>query len=89
MKSVFKDGYEFKKSTNKKKKYDALKNNKKIASFGGCKSNGEPYQQFKDKIGLYKDYDHNDKERLRRYKARHNKPIIKDTPNYFSHKYLW
>lgn len=87
---IKKDGMIFKKSTRKDKKYDVFdKEGNKIASFGGIRENGVPYEQFKDRIGLYKNYDHNDKERRDRYKKRHNKPLVKNTPNFFAHTYLW
>ena len=52
MKEVKRDSYIFKKSSRKGKKYDVYLNGKKLASFGGIKPNGVPYQQYKDKIGI-------------------------------------
>jgi len=48
------------KSKNPEKKYDAYDANtgKFIASFGGIRKNGTAYEQFKDTLGLYSDYDH-------------------------------
>lgn len=84
MVSIHKDGYEFKKSKRKNKKYDVYKNNKYITSFGDNR-----YDQYKDKIGLYSYKDHNDKERKRLYYARHGKKADPESAKYFSHKYLW
>ena len=81
---IHKDGFVFKKSTRKDKKYDVFKNGKKIASFGGL-----GYQQYKDKIGLYTELDHLDKNRRRLYYARHGTTAKKYSPKYFSHRYLW
>ena len=83
------DGIEFKKSKTKNKKYDAFKGGKKLASFGAIKASGVPYSQYYDKIGLYKKYNHNDKNRRRRYHARHGRPDKKYSPKWFSGKYLW
>jgi hypothetical protein len=86
MKEVRKDGYIFRKSNRKNKKYDVFNNNnnKYIVSFGDNR-----YSQFKDRIGLYSQLDHNDKERRRLYYARHGKEAKKESAKYFSHKYLW
>ena len=69
---------EFKKSHLKNKKYDAVLYNtktkrKNIIPFGSIKSNGTPYQQYKDTtgLGLYTKYDHVDKKRRERYRKRH------------------
>lgn len=87
---VILDGYIFKKSKNKLKKYDVFNlEGKKIVSFGAIKKNGDPYEQYHDKIGLYKKYDHKDKERRERYYKRHGKAVNKKSAKYFSHKYLW
>lgn len=76
--------YEFKKSTRKNKKYDVYKNNVYLVSFGDNR-----YEQYFDKIGLYSNKDHNDKERRRLYYTRHGKIAEKETAKWFSHKYLW
>ena len=82
--------FTFLRSKRKGKKYDAYytKDNKYITSFGAIRPNGVPYAQYKDKIGLYKKYDHNDKSRKDRYYARHKsaKPL---SAKFFSHKFLW
>jgi hypothetical protein len=90
MREIKKDGYIFKPSTRKEKKYDVFdKQGNKIASFGAIRENGIPYEQYKDRIGIYSRYDHNDKERRERYRKRHNRPLIKNTPNFFARTYLW
>ena len=84
------------KSTAKNKKYSVyvLKDGKKkLIHFGQL-----PYQHFKDKIGLYKSLDHNDKDRRERYLKRakgitdKNGKITwkdKNSSNYYSIKFLW
>lgn len=84
------------KSTAKNKKYSVyvLKNgNKTLIHFGDKR-----YQHFKDKIGLYKNLDHNDKERRERYlkrakgiKNKKGQLTWKDrnSSNYYSVKFLW
>jgi hypothetical protein len=81
---VYKDGFLFKKSKRKNKKYDVFKNNRYIVSFGDNR-----YQQYKDKIGIYKDLNHGDKKRRDNYYSRHGKESRLGTAKYFSHKYLW
>ena len=81
--------YTFKKSTNSKKKYDAFLDGKKVASFGAIKADGTPYEQFKDKIGLYSKYDHNDQNRKILYHKRHKMNYPEPSPDWFSKKYLW
>ena len=79
-----KDGYTFKVSSQKNKKYDAFIKDKKITSFGDKR-----YEQYQDKIGFYKNKDHKDKKRKNAYYSRHEKNAVKNTAKYFSHKYLW
>ena len=81
---VYKDGFLFKKSKRQNKKYDVYKNNRYVVSFGDNR-----YQQYKDKIGLYKSLDHGDKKRRDNYYARHGKESRMGTAKYFSSKYLW
>ena len=59
------DNYIFYVSKNKNKKYDVydMKGNF-IISFGA-----RGYEQYKDKIGFYSDYNHNDENRKRLYYA--------------------
>jgi len=48
------------------------------------------YQQFHDKIGLYKHLDHNDDMRRLNYQSRHkNDKLNEFSPGYFSWNYLW
>ena len=78
------DGITFKKSKTKNKKYDAFKDGKKLASFGDKR-----YLHYKDKIGMYSSLNHLDKDRRRRYYARHGRQATRYSAKYFSHKYLW
>lgn len=81
------------KSTRKNKKYMVLNNNNNIVHFGDKR-----YEQFRDDIGLYKNLNHNDKERQKNYCKRSSgirdgqgkltKNNI-DSPNHWSMKLLW
>jgi len=75
----------------KLKKYDVYKDGKYITSFGGLRENGEPYEQYKDKIGFYKAYDHGDKARRDRYRQRHKNDKLNDkgSAGFFSYYFLW
>ena len=76
------------------KKYDVIlfnpdKTKKFITSFGDKR-----YQQYYDYFGHYKNLNHNDKERRKRYRLRHKNDIgvVNDDPNYagyWSWYYLW
>lgn len=67
------------------KKYDVYdKQGKKIVSFGDKR-----YEQYHDKLGYYEDQDHWDKERKKRYYARHGKEADLYSAKYFSHRLLW
>jgi len=72
------------------KKYDAydLKGNY-IVSFGALKKNGEPYDQFHDRIGAYEKYDHLDKKRRANYYKRHKKNYPRYSADWFSKEFLW
>lgn len=82
----------FEKSGKLGKKYNAIleriKDGKQVKiPFGAL-----GYQQYKDNaLGLYSKFDHNDKERRERYKARHNIYLREGfySPEYFSWFYLW
>lgn len=101
MKYLKKDYFfkKFKKSDKLNKKYIAVLENKKTGKFvnvyfGGIRPNGKPYPQYKDKaLGIYKKYDHNDKERRDRYRKRHQKEeaSFKNywSPGYFATTFLW
>ena len=85
--------YIFKKSTRKGKKYDVYKDGIYLVSFGS-----KYYQQFKDKLGYYKQLDHGDPVRRASYLAR-SKGIKnkqgqltwnnKNSANYWSRTILW
>ena len=73
----------------KNKKYSVYvkadnKSGKKLISFGDRR-----FQQFKDKLGFYKDLNHNDPKRRKAYYDRHGKATSKDTAKWWSHKILW
>ena len=73
----------------KNKKYSVYvkadnKSGKKLISFGDRR-----FKQFKDKLGFYKDLDHNDPKRKKAYYDRHGKATSKDTAKWWSHKILW
>lgn len=81
------------------KKYRAILPNGKKVTFGA-----KGYQHYKDRIpksqggGLYKNLDHSDKERRKRYRTRHSGVAtksgkkayqIKYSPSWFSYWFLW
>lgn len=80
-----------KKSTRPGKKYMAKVGNSWV-HFGAL-----GYQHYYDKIGLFREFDHLDKKRRKRYRDRHRKIMIDSTPAYqvkyspawFSWHYLW
>lgn len=85
---------EIKKSTRQNKKYMVKVNNKWI-HFGAL-----DYSHYRDTtpLKLYSHLDHNDPERRKRYRARHEKIYLKDgtpayknknQPSYWSYNYLW
>jgi hypothetical protein len=82
----YKQGFIFKKSKNLTKKYDVFdgKTGKKITSFGA-----RGMDQYFDKIGAYSSYNNLDKERRKRYYARHGKTAKPLSAKYFSHMFLW
>lgn len=79
-------GYEIRKSTRKGKKYDVYKDGDYLLSFGAS-----AYQQYKDStgIGAYSHLDHLDKDRKRRYYARHGRTTDKNSSKYWSNTFLW
>ena len=87
----------FVKSDRKGKKYKAILKNKQTGRevgvhFGAIKPDGTPYEQYKDStgLGLYTRYNHNDKQRRKRYHERHKKDNLTDyTPGYFAYHFLW
>ena len=60
------------------------KSGKKLIHFGDKR-----YGHFKDKLGNYSKLDHLDKDRKKKYYARHGKATSKDTAKWWSHKVLW
>ena len=83
----------FKKSNSKGKKYDAILQHKQTQRHVSIPFGDQKFQQFFDStgLGLYSHKDHKDKERRRRYIARHNvfiKPNMYSA-GYYSLKFLW
>jgi hypothetical protein len=84
------------KSKAKNKKYSVfvmIDGKKKLIHFGDTR-----YQQFKDSIGEYKNLDHGDETRRKRYlkrakRIKNKKGELtyknKNSPNYYSVKFLW
>lgn len=71
-------------SKTKNKKYDAVVDGKTY-SFGNIN-----YQQYHDKIGYYKNLDHNDKQRRDNYRARHKHDKLDSySSGFFSYNFLW
>ncbi len=77
-------------STHKNKKYDVfinINNYKKfIVSFGDIR-----YEHYYDKIGFYKNLNHYDEERRKRYIQRHKNDHIDDPlmAGFWSFHFLW
>ena len=73
-------------------KYTAIIGNRHV-NFGDKR-----YQHYHDKIGLYSNLDHNDKQRRANYRKRHSAIRKKDgkravdvkySPAWFAYRYLW
>ena len=89
----------FEKSHLANKKYNAIlmsradREKKVRVPFGAIRPDGEPYEQYKDLTGLnlYSDWDHNDRERRKRFVQRHKRNLKYNTysPTYFAIHYLW
>jgi hypothetical protein len=85
----------FKISDRLDKKYYAILQNRKTKEFnkvyfGAIKKNGIPYDQYFDKLGYYKKYNHGDILRRSRYRKRHKNDINKPySSSWFSLMYLW
>jgi len=86
---------QFRKSKTKFKKYDALTPKGRWIPFGDKR-----YQHYKDTtpLKLYKNLDHNDPSRRKRFRNRHKEIKTKDgtpayldkeQPAYYSWNYLW
>jgi hypothetical protein len=88
MVEYLKDGYKFIAPSNRKgKKYDVYVGDKYITSFGAF-----GMEQYFDKISHYREDDHRDKKRLKQFNHRFGSIIAKsdkNSPMYFSSKYLW
>lgn len=82
----------FQKSHLHHKKYDAILENKKTKRISKMPFGSTSYQQYKDNVlGLYSHLDHGDKERRKRFRARH-KDFLRSgyySPSHFSIFYLW
>lgn len=83
----------FIKSDRQYKKYCAVLENRSNKKLVKVHFGDNRYQHYKDTTGL-KDYthlNHNDPERRRLYRIRHNKEIKSEyySPGYFSFYYLW
>jgi hypothetical protein len=75
----------FRKSTKPHKKYDAIMSDGSIVSFGDNR-----HFYFFDKMGMYPELNHLDKERKDNYKLRHHKDINKRfSPGWMSYNFLW
>ena len=64
----------------------------KVIYFGAIKPNGQPYEQYKDRtsLKLFKNYDHNDIDRMHRYIQRHKKDITGGfNAGTLSYLFLW
>jgi len=81
----------FRKSSNSKKKYDAILTNKKTGRKKHVSFGARGYQHFKDQtpLKLYSKDDHGDPARRRRYKQRHTYAKPKYSSGWFALKYLW
>ena len=84
-------GVEIKSSTSKNKKIDIFKDNKKVASVGGVKSDGTAYNDYATYLTILPKKEA-DKKR-NNYLKRHSKePKMKDgkrTNSYYADKILW
>ena len=82
---------EFRKSKNKKKKYDVILPNGNIVSFGSIN-----HQQYFDStpLKLYSHLDHKDEKRKQAFQSRFGKLYQKnkfniESPIFWSYNYLW
>ena len=81
----------FNKAANQTKKYDAILQNRLSERTVRVPFGQRGYQQYKDKIGYYSDFDHYDKVRRKSFLARNENNIKSGyfSPGYFSATYLW
>jgi hypothetical protein len=77
------EGYQIRVSDRKDKKYYAIVDGKKV-HFGA-----KGYEQFHDKLGHYKNLDHNDEKRRDNYYKRHNVDYPKGSADWFAKNVLW
>lgn len=84
MEEIIIDGFTYKPSTRKNKKYDVFKADTYITSFGHSN-----YDQYFDLVGKYATNNHLDPVRRRLYYRRHGKTTDKLSPKYHSNKILW
>ncbi len=86
------DFIKFRKSFTKGKKYDAVLYNKRTKKFKYIPFGDLRYQQYEDKVPLhlYKNKDHKDPLRRKRYRSRHKgEELYKYSSGWFSWYYLW
>lgn len=76
--------FTFRPSTRAHKKYDVFEHGRYVTSFGDKR-----YQQYHDKLGVYRHLDHHDAQRRANYYRRFGRQAVRGTAKYFSHKYLW
>jgi hypothetical protein len=92
-KIIQKDGFVFMVPSKKKlKKYDVYHDGVYLTSFGAIRPNGQPYEQYEDKISdYYSEYNHYDDRRRANYRKRHKHTNINSifSPAYWSWHYLW
>jgi hypothetical protein len=80
----------FQRSTQPNKKYDALLLNKKTKRIRLIRFGQKGFEQYFDKIGLYSQFNHNDKKRRQLYINRHKNDINNVySSGWFSFHYLW
>lgn len=81
----------FEKSRHKGKKYDAVLKNKKTQQEKRVPFGAIGFQQYEDRaLGLYKNDDHHDETRRKRYRQRHmGEDKHKFSSGFFAIKYLW
>lgn len=77
------EGFDIYISDKPAKKYYAVVGKKKV--YFGARG----YEQFHDKLGHYKKYDHNDVTRKNSYYKRHNINYQKGSADWFSKNILW
>jgi hypothetical protein len=81
----------FRRSSNAKKKYDAILQHKKTGRLKHVSFGARGYEHYKDQtpLKLYSSKDHGDKQRRTRYRQRHTYAKPKYSSGWFALKYLW